>query len=698
MRPACLYPLFSSVETIKGMGPKASKLFKNLLGKDILLYLLFHRPIAILSRPRLTDAGQVKNGDRPTFKVRILSHIRPHSRKAPYRILCQIESFKGTELEIVFFNYHKDYLVRQLPEGEIRCISGAVEWYNGRLQMTHPDYITDALDDWKIPLIEPVYPLTQGLTNKMVEFGVREAIKALPSSIPEWLDETLLRQTGWPDFKTALMSLHHPKSADDLSNFNPARARLAYDEILANQLALSIMRTRFKKQKGNTLKGTGVLTEKLKQMLPFDLTGAQKRVIGEIGTDMASDFRMNRLLQGDVGSGKTIVALFALLQAIEAGAQGALMCPTDILSRQHYKKLSDLCEKLGVSVVLLTGREKGKTRAELLSKIANGSAQIIIGTHALFTADVVYHNLKLVIIDEQHRFGVEQRLFLTQKGLTPDLLVMTATPIPRTLALTYYGDMDVSAIDEKPALRQSVDTRVIPAKAKDETIAKLAHVLQSGKQIYWVCPLVEESEKSDMANATDRFKELAAHFPNRVGLVHGKMKGAEKDAVMQSFLNKELMILVATTVIEVGVDVPDATVMIVEQAERFGLAQLHQLRGRIGRGADKSTCLLMYDYPLSEVAKKRLEVMRQTDNGFIIAEQDLKLRGAGEVLGTRQSGIENMRLSDFELQNELIASARADASNIIKTDPNLQTPRGQALKMLMYFFEKDVYIPTIMAG
>lgn len=697
MRPSVLYPLFSSLENIKGIGPKASKLFKKLTGENRLIDILFHKPVGIKYRPRLTNAQEIKNGDLPTFKVRVLSHTKPKTRKQPYRILCQIQTFKGCPLEIVFFNYHKDYLIKLLPENEIRWISGSVEWYNGRLQMTHPDYIANELDEWKIPLIEPVYPLTAGVTNKMVEFAVREAIKALPL-FSEWLNESLIKSNNWPTFNEAIQQLHHPRNENDLTNQNKARQRLAYDEILAGQLALAIMRMRFKKQKGNALKGNGELIEKLKKNLPFELTNAQKRVIGEIGADMASDFRMNRLLQGDVGSGKTIVALFAMLQAVESNAQSALMCPTDILSRQHYKKIAEFGNILGIEVILLTGREKGKIRTELLEKIACGSAQIVIGTHALFTEDVIFKNLKLVVIDEQHRFGVEQRLFLTQKGLTPDLLVMTATPIPRTLALTYYADMDLSAIDEKPAMRQKTETCVIPAKAKEETIRKLQSLLDKGQQVYWVCPLVEESEKSDMANATDRFKELSEYFPEQVGLVHGKMKGNEKDAVMQSFINKEISILVATTVIEVGVDVPSATIMIIEQAERFGLAQLHQLRGRIGRGSEKSTCLLMYDYPLSDIAKKRLEVMRQTDNGFVIAEEDLKLRGAGEVLGTRQSGLENLRLSDFELQTELISTARQDALAVIQTDPLLQSPRGLALKNLMYLFEKDVYIRTILAG
>ena len=697
MRPTSLYPVFSSVEIVKGVGPKASYFFKNLLGQNRLIDVLFHKPTGLKYRPRMTDASEIKDGMLPVFKIKVMEHVRPALKKHPYRILCQIQSFKGCQLEIVFFNYHKDYLVSSLPEGEIRWISGSVEWYNGKLQMTHPDYIVKDLDEWKIPLYEPVYPLTAGLTNKMVEFVVRNALKEIPY-MDEWIDEILLKSNNWPSFKTALEMLHNPKTYDDLTALNKARQRLAYDELLAGQLALSIMRTRFKKQKGNALIGKGSLNEKLKQVLPFELTQAQKRVIGEIRTDLSSEYRMNRLLQGDVGSGKTIVALFAMLQAVESSAQAALMCPTDILSRQHFKKISSLLQDLGVNVVLLTGREKGKTRTELLQKIAQGTAQLIIGTHALFTQDVEFKNLKFVVIDEQHRFGVEQRLFLTQKGCHPDLLVMTATPIPRTLALTYYGDMDVSVIDEKPSMRQKTETCVIPSKAKEETIQKLNNLLQKNQQIYWVCPLVEESEKSDMANATDRYEELSSYFPNQVGLIHGKMNGAQKDAVMQDFLDKKISILVATTVIEVGVDVPSATVMIIEQAERFGLAQLHQLRGRIGRGAEKSTCLLMYSYPLSDVAKKRLEVMRQTDNGFVIAEEDLKLRGAGEVLGTRQSGLENLKLCDYELQSQLIATARKDAQQIIQTDPELKTPRGQAIKMLMYLFEKDVYIPMILAG
>ena len=697
MRPAAFNPLFTSIQNLKGVGSKTAPLLKNLFEGDLLIHALFHKPAGLIVRQKIDNIRQLLPDTLPIFKITVLEHIKPHSKKAPYRILCRILPH-GSLLEIAFFNYHKNYLIDLLPAEQTRLISGHVEFYNNVLQMAHPDYVVEEKDEWKIPLYEPVYPLTQGISNKMVRMVIKEALKALPNDLPEWLDKTLLEREKWPSFKQALTLLHEPKTIQDLDDTNPARARLAYDELLASQMALLLVRSRMKKVLGRSWNGTGLLTAQLKQNLPFELTGAQKRVISEILADLKAQTRMNRLLQGDVGSGKTIVALFAMLHIVESGAQAALMAPTDILSRQHYKKIKTLCDLLGVPVALLTGRDKGKARQALLSEIKSGQAQIIIGTHALFTEDVSFADLGLVIIDEQHRFGVEQRLFLTQKGNHPDLLVMTATPIPRTLALTYYGDMDISVIDEKPANRQIIDTRVLYIKQMDAVTEKLQHVIDAGFQIYWVCPLIEESEKSDLANATERFYKLNALFPNQVCLIHGKMKGDEKDRIMQDFLEKKKSILVATTVIEVGVDVPNAPVMIIEEAQRFGLAQLHQLRGRIGRGSEKSTCLLLYDYPLSEVAKKRLEVMRQTDNGFTIAEEDLKLRGSGEVLGTRQSGLENMRLATILQQQELIALARQDAKDLISSDEKLASPRGQAVRDLLYLFEKDKSLPLILAG
>lgn len=693
MRPEKLNGLFSSLENLPGIGPKWAKLLKNLCGSTI-LSVLFHLPIHVLHRPLVKTIKNIPNKSLITVEVEVLEHKKPYSRRAPYHIICQ--AYDGI-IDIVFFNYRKDYIVAQLPVGEKRLISGQVERFANKFQMSHPDYIAKVDEAWKIPVFEPIYPLTQGVSNKLMQRAVQEALKFLPS-LPEWQNDERMKQEGWPSFKEALYQAHNPQKLEEITAANKARQRLAYDELMANQLALVMARQKMKRLKGHAICGDETLQQKLLAFLPFELTNAQKRVISEIKEDMKTPFRMLRLLQGDVGSGKTIVGLMALLNAVECGYQGCLMAPTDILVRQHYDKISQMCQHLGVQVVLLTGREKGKKREEILSLIANGDAQIVIGTHALFTADVLFQKLGLVIIDEQHRFGVEQRLALTSKGQGTDVLVMTATPIPRTLALTYYGDMDLSQIDEKPPTRQPVDTRVLSVKKMDEVISKLQQAVNQGKQIYWVCPLVEETEKSDLANATARAEALEAFFPGKTGLIHGKMSGVEKDDTMQAFVQGKYAILVATTVIEVGVDVPNASIMIIEQAERFGLSQLHQLRGRIGRGQEKSSCLLLYDYPLSDTAKKRLEVMRSTEDGFLIAEEDLKLRGAGEVLGTRQSGLEAFSLTDEALQNELLPIARREAIDFFKEDSMLSSARGENLKILLYLFNKDKEIQTLKAG
>ena len=684
MRPPVLFGLFAGLDTIQGVGPKSLKLFQKLCGNTI-LSALFHLPLMVIDRTKPPFI---------TTKVTVLSHEKPRSRKQPYKIHCQTES--GL-LDIVFFNYRKDYIIDQLPENAVRIISGQVSTFSGRTQMTHPDYITEEKNKDQIPLIEPVYPLTQGITNKMVQRILKTALKCIPD-LPEWQDEAFLKQQKGPSFKESLLQVHHPQKDSDVSPMHPARMRLAYDELLANQLALALVRQKMRKLKGIALPGNGQLVQKLLKNLPFELTAAQKRSFGEIETDMGAPFRMMRLLQGDVGSGKTIVGLMAMLKAVESGYQACLMAPTDILVRQHEATLRKWCDPLGISVVLLTGREKGEKRREILHKMADGSAQIIVGTHALFQENVQFCKLGLVLIDEQHRFGVDQRLALTQKGERVDVLVMTATPIPRTLALTYYGDMDISKIDEKPPTRKPIDTRVLPVSKMEETIQKLHHALAGGAQVYWVCPLIEETEKSDLANATQRFETLEKAFPGRVALIHGKMKGPQKDALMQDFIDKKTDILVATTVIEVGVDVPSASIMIIEQAERFGLSQLHQLRGRIGRGSAQSVCLLLYQAPLSPTAKKRLDVMRKTEDGFLIAEEDLKLRGAGEVLGTRQSGLQSFKLADLEFHAPLLAIARDDAKLILNQDASLSSPRGMALKNLLYLFNKDNEVKTIHSG
>ncbi|NDF12732.1 MAG: ATP-dependent DNA helicase RecG [Proteobacteria bacterium] len=604
-------------------------------------------------------------------------------------------------ITLVFFNARGDYLEKLLPVGQKRVISGKVEWFEHALQMPHPDYIALPKDLEKIRRLEPVYPLTQGISLKMFGKILEAAEKNMPD-LPEWIEPEFMHMKKWQSWKQALLSLHTPKTEEDLLPANLARARLAYDELLANQLALALSRGHVKKSSGTSIKGNGVLTNALIRALPFTLTAGQQTAVKEIVEDMGAPTRMIRLLQGDVGSGKTVVALMAMLTAVEAGKQAALMAPTDLLCRQHLKTLTHMVMAAGltdrVNIVLLTGKEKGKTREAILDKLRNGKIQILVGTHALFQEEVGFREVSLVVIDEQHRFGVKQRLALTEKGSKTDVLLMTATPIPRTLTLTFYGDMEVSLLKEKPPGRTPIDTRTVPASRMEEVVERLEHALQEGSKAYWVCPLVEESEKSDLAAATDRFEYFRKRLGDTVGLIHGRMKQAEKDETMLAFLEGRIQLLVATTVIEVGVDVPDATIMVIEHAERFGLAQLHQLRGRVGRGKDHSACVLLYGEPISETGKRRLAVMRETEDGFRIAEEDLMLRGSGEVLGTRQSGMPLFRVAQFPEHGELLLAARDDAKLILHRDSALATARGLALRNLLYLFEYDTQIQYLKSG
>ena len=613
----------------------------------------------------------------------MVEHAVPKTKKQPYRIVVEDNT---DQLILVFFKVFGDSITKQFPVGAEKIISGKIEIFNGQLQMSHPDYVVDAARPEQMPLIETVYPLTASVTNKMLNKQIFQALERVPD-LPEWQDERFVAKQKWPSFKDALWTAHHPQNFADIEPNAPARRRLAYDELLANQLSLAVVRGRLKVQKGRSLINNGKLKEKLRQILPFALTAAQQRVIAEIESDLFSDYRMSRLLQGDVGSGKTIVALMTMLNAVECGLQAAIMAPTEILAQQHAETIAELCAAIGVRTALLTSNVKGKARKLLLEKLANGNIDILIGTHALFTEDVAFKDLAYVIVDEQHRFGVKQRLNLSQKGNLCDVLVMTATPIPRTLVLTQFGDMEYSKIDELPAGRKPVATTVMPLSKINNVVEALARKLQTGTQAYWVCPLVEESEKIDLSAATERFETLQKIFGDKVGLVHGKMKEAEKNAVMEQFKQGRLKLLVSTTVIEVGVNVPNATIMVIEHAERFGLAQLHQLRGRIKRGSEAGSCILMYGYPLSTVAHERLNTMKATEDGFLIAEEDLKLRGGGEILGTRQSGFNNFKIADLSVHSDLLLTASKDAALALRQDPNLQTPRGQALRTLLYLFE-----------
>ena len=693
MRPEILFPLFALAGVLPGVGPRTAKLLEGLTGPHV-VDVCWHLPVALIDRRYAPTLSTAEPGRIATLTLRIGQHIAPHNPRQPYRIHGSDET---GEIELVFFHARPDYLSKVLPEGEARVVSGRVEIFGGHLQMTHPDHIGKLEDLESLKTVEPVYRLTGGLTLKTVSKAVQAAVARAPD-LPEWLDAAYQAREGWPAWRAALIAVHAPQTAADLEPTTPARQRLAYDELLANQLALALVRHHQTAQRGRAISGDGSLQEKVLAALPFALTISQRQAVDEILADMARPARMLRLLQGDVGSGKTVVALLAMLSAVETGAQAAIMAPTEILARQHYRTIAPLAEAAGVTVELLTGRDKGKARAAVLSRLQSGEVQLAIGTHALFQEDVAFHDLALAVIDEQHRFGVHQRLTLAQKGQAVDVLVMTATPIPRTLLLTSYGDMEVSRLTEKPAGRQPIDTRALPLERLGEVADGVGRALTEGTKVYWVCPLVSDSEVLDLAAAEARHAELKARFGDRVGLVHGRLAGRDRDAVMAGFAEGSVDLLVATTVIEVGVDVPQATIMVIEHAERFGLAQLHQLRGRIGRGAEKSTCLLLYQSPLGETARARIRILRETDDGFRIAEEDLHLRGAGELLGTRQSGFPEFRLADLAVHSDLLATARDDARLILERDAELAGPRGQALRVLLYLFARDAAVRYLRSG
>lgn len=693
MRPDVLNPLFADISSLPGVGPRVKKAFERLAGGRV-IDLCWHLPSGVVDRRYRPKLEEAEPGRVATLKLKVMAHQRPASPRAPWKVLC---TDGQQDMDLTFFRANGRWLEKQLPLGEWRLVSGRLEIFNGRFQMSHPDHMVPPDEAESLPQTEALYPLTAGLGQKVVQKAVGAALERAPA-LPEWQDQHLLKSRRWPSWHQALLEVHQPQKEADLAPSAAARQRLAYDELLANQLALSLIRLNQKRAAGRPLRGDGRLVEAALAALPFPLTPSQQSALAEIQADMASSDRMLRMLQGDVGSGKTVVALLAMLTAVEAGQQAALMAPTEILARQHFKTILPLAQAAGVEIELLTGRDKGRGRRAALERLGDGSAALVVGTHALFQNDVVFRNLGMAVIDEQHRFGVHQRLQLAQKGKGVDVLVMTATPIPRTLVLTAYGDMEVSRLTEKPAGRQPVDTRTLPLERLREVVIALGRALERGSKIYWVCPLVEESEAMDLADAEARFAALNQHFPGRVALVHGRMKGPEKDAAMQAFAEGPADILVATTVIEVGVDVPAATVMVIEQAERFGLAQLHQLRGRIGRGSGRSTCLLLYQTPLGKTAHERLKILRESEDGFRIAEEDLRLRGAGELLGTAQSGLPKFRLADIEAQGDLLAMARDHANVIIERNPELAGAEGSALRILLYLYERDTAVRYLRSG
>ncbi len=700
MRPSVLDPLFAPVSTLPGVGPKIAGILTDFLSSHpdreaTLADLLFHVAHSVIDRRHRPGIAYSENGDIVTLDVTIDRHMPgPRGGKAPYRI----SAFDETgSITFVFFHPRRDWLEKTFPVGERRIVSGKVEWFNERPQMVHPDYALAPDEAANMPPVEPVYPMTAGLSPKTLQKAMTAALAKLPD-LPEWLDDAYLRQQQWPAFADALRALHQPQDRQDISPESVFFQRLAYDELLASQLALALVRANMRQLGGIVRAPSGNLQNQVIAALPFQLTGSQVSAIDDINKDLAEPTRMLRLLQGDVGSGKTVVALAAAAQVIETGAQGAIMAPTEILARQHYASMAPLCEKAGIRLALLTGKDTARERRQTQEKLDAGEIDLVVGTHALFQGKVSFRDLGIVVVDEQHRFGVHQRLALSAKGKGVDVLVMTATPIPRTLVLTCFGDMDVSRLTDKPAGRKPITTVSVSLDRLEEIIGRIRSAIAEGQKVYWVCPLVEESEKIDLAAVEDRHRVLEEALRQKVSLVHGRMSADEKDGAMQAFKSGETKVLVATTVIEVGVDVPDATIIVIEHAERFGLSQLHQLRGRVGRGDKPSSCVLLYKGPLGETAGARLNIMRQTNDGFLIAEEDLRLRGGGEILGTRQSGTPGFRIANAEDHADLMEVARDDARLILDRDPDLKTERGTALRCLLYLFGRDEAIRLLRAG
>ena len=695
MRPEILFPLFADLTTLPGLGPKTGRLVARAVGGQHVKDVLFHAPASLIDRSARPGVADAPDGVIATFEVTIDKHM-PTERgsRRPYRVRASDDT---GFLTLAWFHARPDWLLRQLPEGSRRIVSGRVERFADEIQMLHPDHILDPAKTEEMPLVEPVYGLTAELPAKTMRKAVLAALERAPD-LPEWQDPALLARHQWPGWSAALQAVHSPQSAADLEPSSKPRERLAYDELLAHQLALRLARAQRRAAPGRAFAGDGTKVRAVLAAAPFTPTGSQTQAFADIVADMAAPARMTRLIHGDVGAGKTFVAALAAARAAEAGVQTAVLAPTEILARQHAVAFTRFLGAAGLVVETLTGRDKGKRRSEILDRLARGEIHVLCGTHALFQEGVEFHDLGLVVVDEQHRFGVSDRARMGAKGARPDTLVMSATPIPRTLALAVYGDLDVSELPEKPAGRRPIATSAAPMERLDDVVAAVERACARGERVYWVCPLVEESERVDLTAAEDRLTDLRARTKLRVGLVHGRMKPAEKEAAAEAFRAGEIQVLVATTVIEVGIDSPDATVMIVEHAERFGLAQLHQLRGRVGRSDKPSACLLLYQGPLGETARARLDILRETEDGFRIAEEDLRLRGSGDLLGLKQTGFPQFRFADLSRQQDLLRIAADEARLIVERTPDLDGPRGEALRVLLYLHERDAGVRLLRGG
>ena len=694
MRPEILFGLFEQVTALPGVGRRTASLISELTGPRV-LNVLWHLPTSVINRRHVVELGEAVPGNLVSLHVTVERHRRPGTRRQPWRI--ETVDDAGGKLELVYFRAREAWLQQLLPAGSRRLVSGRIEQFADRLQMVHPDHVAQPGDDETLIHLEPVYSLVKGLGALTMRQIVSTALERRPE-LPEWQDRTWLAQNDWPSWSDAMRRVHQPHDLAELAGDSGARDRLAFDELLANQLALALVRARRRSTPGRSIRGDGRLRGAVTGSLPFRMTRPQLNALSDILLDMEQSFPMLRLLQGDVGSGKTLVALQAMLATVESGHQAALLAPTELLARQHHRTITELTRDTGIDVALLIGRSRGTQRHDCLRGVANGTSPLVVGTHALFSDDTEFHDLALIVVDEQHRFGVHQRIALAAKGETVDTLVMTATPIPRTLQLTGYGGLDVTHLDARLPGRQEITTRAMPITRLADVVSALRRAIRRGGRAYWICPVIERSESRATVAAEDRYRHLAGIFHERAGLVHGRMSTASRDDVMEKFTRGEVAVLVATTAVEVGLDVIEATVIVIEHAERFGLAQLHQLRGRVGRGSAPSSCLLLYAPPLNETARQRLDILRQSNDGFAIAEEDLRLRGAGELLGARQSGLPRFCLADKHAVSRLLHVARDDARLILARDPELESDRGRALRILLHLFERQDAVRLLASG
>ena len=685
MRPKILYKLFSNIISLKGIGPKNAKVIERLCGKYV-IDLLFHKPSTYIDRRNSPKIVDLEEGKIATIIVTIDSHSPSFNKRMPYRINCSDDT---GAISIVYFNLRGPYLKKIFPVGRQKVISGKFEKFNENFQITHPQHVVDLENLDNVKKIECIYPLTAGLTSKTIQKSINSALINL-DPLPEWIPDDKIKGNNWPNWNEAIKKIHNPVNTSDSVN-SLFLERLVFDELLAQQLTIRLIKNKISHTQGVPIKRKNKLIKQLEENLDFSLTNDQLKTIDEISRDQSKPNKMLRLLQGDVGSGKTIVALFAMMQCLENEKRSILMAPTEILAEQHFNTIAKIIDSMDLTCSLITSSTK---------ESHNFKADILIGTHALFQEKVSFDNIGLVVIDEQHKFGVHQRILLNEKaGNECDVLLMTATPIPRTLELAAYGDTDISKIMEKPKNRKEINTKSINITKVEDLKESLNKIISKGEKIYWVCPLVDESEKLQLQSVNERLKDLRSYYSDySVEIVHGQMQQEDKNSVMQKFKSGKVNILVATSVIEVGIDDPDATVIIIENAERFGLSQLHQLRGRVGRGEKTSTCILLFNGPLTENAKRRIKIMKETNDGFKIAEEDLDIRGAGEILGSKQSGVPNFKLSNLDKHKHLLEEARETAIKTIKDDPQLKSPLGKAQRVLLHLFRNDVAIDYLKTG